>query len=66
MSLVPTTQNQVLQKHLESRVSTFLGLQHLKSKVSTFLGLQLRDVEICCFVAFSGKVVSDLHGLREP
>ncbi len=53
MSLVSTAQNQVLQKHLDSRVSMFLGLQ-------------LREVEIRCFVACSGKVVSGSHGLSEP
>ncbi len=53
MSLVSIVQNQVLHKHLDL-------------KVSKFLGLQLREVEICCFAACSGKVVSGSHGPNEP
>jgi hypothetical protein len=48
-----TSKSQVLQKHSDSRVSMFLGLQ-------------LKEVEIRCIVAFSGKVVSGLHGPNEP
>jgi hypothetical protein len=53
VNLVPTIQSQVLQKHFDSRVSRFLGLQ-------------LREVEIHCIVAFSGKVVNGSHGPSEP
>jgi hypothetical protein len=53
MNLVPTAQSQVLQKHLDS-------------KVSRFLSFQLKEVEIHCIVAFNGKVVSGSHGLSEP
>jgi hypothetical protein len=53
MSLVLFAKSQVLHKHLDSRVSMFLSLQ-------------LREVEIHCIVAFTGKVVSSLHGLSEP
>jgi hypothetical protein len=45
MSLVPIAQSQVLQKHLDLRVSRFLGFQ-------------LREVEIHYIVAFSGKVLA--------
>jgi len=50
--MVPTTQSQVLQKHLDSRVSRFLGFQ-------------LRKVKIHCIVAFR-KVVNGSHGPNEP
>jgi hypothetical protein len=53
MSLVPMAQSQVLHKHLNS-------------KVSKFLGFQLREVKIHCIVAFNWKVVSSSHGLSEP
>ncbi len=53
MSLLPTTQGQVLHKHLDSRVSRFLGFQ-------------LREVEVHCIVTFNGIVVNDSHGPREP
>jgi hypothetical protein len=45
MSLVLFAKSQVLQKHLDV-------------KVSMFLGLQLREVKIHCIVAFNGKTVS--------
>ncbi len=53
MSLVPTIQSKVLQKHLDSRVSRFLGFQ-------------LKEMETHCIVTFNGKVVNDSHGLSEP
>jgi hypothetical protein len=53
MSMVLSAKSQVLHKHLDSRVSMFLGHQ-------------LKEVEICCIVAFNGKVVNGLHGQTEP
>jgi hypothetical protein len=53
MSLGPIAQSQVLQKHLDP-------------KVSRFLGFQIREVEVRCIFAFSEKVVSSSYGPSEP
>jgi hypothetical protein len=51
--MVPTAQSQVLQKHLDSRVSRFLGFQ-------------IREVEIQCIDAFSAKMVNGSFRPKEP
>jgi hypothetical protein len=40
--------------------------KHFNSRVSKFLGLELREVEIHYIVALSGKVVNASHGPNEP
>jgi len=53
MSMVPIAQSQALHKHLDP-------------KVFRLLGFQIREVEVHCIFAFSGKVVSSSYGPSEP